>query len=345
MKRHIYINGAEQISIQKPLSEEWIDNPILYDGQYTRSIDPDFKSYLSPLEARRMGKILKRALVTSISLLNKVRIEHPDAIITGTGLGCIENTELFLDSLCKNGETLLKPTYFMQSTHNTISSLLAIQIKSHGYNVTYAHKGLSFDSALFDAYLQMKLGKINNALVGGHDEMTPSYFRLLEKINYVGGTMKGVAGEVSVSTFLSFEKDNSLCELLGIRIIYKPTPSKLRVILEQLLIENNLNFSDIDAIMTGINGNSINDNVYTEYINALSTTLPLIRYKHIFGECYTSSGLGLYAAANCLNMNKFPEHMVYENKLQFCNCKIILLLNHSDGKSFSLTLLKSLCGN
>lgn len=345
MKRHIYINGAEQISIQKPLSEEWIDNPILYDEQYTRSIDPDFKSYLSPLEARRMGKILKRALVTSISLLNKVSIEHPEAIITGTGLGCIENTELFLDSLCKNGETLLKPTYFMQSTHNTISSLLAIQTKSHGYNVTYAHKGLSFDSALFDAYLQLKLGKINNALVGGHDEMTPSYFRLLEKINYVGGTMKGVAGEVSVSTILSLEKDNSLCELLGIRIIYKPTPSKLRVILEQLLIENNLNFSDIDAIMTGINGNSINDNVYTEYINALSATLPLIKYKHIFGECYTSSGLGLYAAANCLNKNKFPKHMVYENELQFCNCKIILLLNHSDGKSFSLTLLKSICGN
>ena len=210
MKRNIYINAAEQISIQKPLCLEWIENPIFYDVKYTRSIDPDFKNYLSPLEARRMGKILKRALVTSISLLNKVGIEKPDAIITGTGLGCIENTELFLESLCNNGETLLKPTYFMQSTHNTISSLLAIHTKSHGYNVTYAHKGISYDSALFDAFLQLRLGKISNALVGGHDEMTPSYFTLLEKINYVGGKMDGVCGEAAVSTFLSNSKEEKL---------------------------------------------------------------------------------------------------------------------------------------
>lgn len=341
---NIYINGAEQISIQKPLSLEWMDNPILYDVKYTRSIDPDFKAFLTPLEARRMGKILKRAIVTSISLLNKVRVCKPEAIITGTGLGCIENTEFFLDSLCNNGETLLKPTYFMQSTHNTISSLLAIYTKAHGYNVTYAHKGISYDSALFDAYLQLKLGKISNALVGGHDEMTPSYFKLLEKINYVGGNMDGVCGEAAVSTFLSFQKENSLCELIGIRIIYKPTPAKLRVALEQLLIECKLSFANIDAIMTGVNGNPLNDNVYIDYINALPPQLPLLKYKHIFGECYTSSGLGIYAAAHCLHKNTFPEHMVYRNTISEEKEKVILVLNHSDGKSFSLTLLKSICG-
>ena len=345
MKRRIYINGAEQISIQKPLCEEWIDDPISYNVKYTRSIEPDFKAFLSPIEARRMGKILKRALVTSLSVLRKCGIEKPEAIITGTGLGCIENTELFLDSLCRNGESLLKPTYFMQSTHNTISSLLAIHTKSHGYNVTYAHKGISYDSALFDAYLQLGLGKINNALVGGHDEMTPSYFNLLEKIDYVGGNMQGVCGEAAVSTILSCDKNNSLCELLGIRIIYKPTPHKLRVLLEQMLIECELDFSDIDAIMTGINGNIANDNVYMEYTNALPAQIPLLKYKHLFGECYTSSGFAIYTAAHCLHKNKFPGHMVYRNNISTKADKVILLMNHSDGKNFSLTLLRSICGN
>lgn len=345
MKRRIYINGAEQISIQKPLCEEWMDNPISYDVNYARSIEPDFKAYLSPNEARRMGKILKRALVTSLSALKNSGIEKVQAIITGTGLGCIENTELFLDSLCRNGESLLKPTHFMQSTHNTISSLLAIQTKNHGYNVTYAHKGISYDSALFDAFLQIGLGKIDNALVGGHDEMTPSYFNLLEKIDYVGGNMQGVCGEAAVSTILSTDKNNSLCELLGIRIVYKPTPHKLRVILEQMLMDCEIDFSDIDGIMIGVNGNEANDKVYMEYINALPAQIPLLKYKHLFGECYSSSGFGVYSIAHCLHKNRFPNHMIYRNNMAAKKDKIILLLNHSDGKNFSLTLLKSICGN
>ena len=103
----------------------------MYDESFARSIDPSFKDYISPIEARRMGKILKRAVATSKEALKAADLERVDAIITGTGYGCIENTEFFLDALSTEGEQLLKPTYFMQSTHNTISSLVAIQTKNH----------------------------------------------------------------------------------------------------------------------------------------------------------------------------------------------------------------------
>ena len=66
----------------------------------------------------------------------------------------------------------MKPTHFMQSTHNTISSLLAIRFKCHGYNATYSHRGASLESALMDAYMQIALGDIDNALVGWFDEKT-----------------------------------------------------------------------------------------------------------------------------------------------------------------------------
>ena len=42
MKRAIYIKGAEQISIQHPLCEEWMEAPVEYNVKFTRSIDPDF---------------------------------------------------------------------------------------------------------------------------------------------------------------------------------------------------------------------------------------------------------------------------------------------------------------
>lgn len=136
----IYIKTATQISIQQPLSESWMNTPVYATDEYMRSQDPNFRDWLPPLEARRMGKLMRRALVTALKALRDAEVAKPDAIITGTGLGCIENTELFLDQLCREGEEMLKPTYFMQSTHNTISSLIGIKTKCHGYNSTYSHK-------------------------------------------------------------------------------------------------------------------------------------------------------------------------------------------------------------
>lgn len=93
------------------------------------------KGLIVPAEARRMSKILKRTVCTAITALNESDIKQPDAIITGTGMGCMENSEKFLIDLSRFGEQCLKPTLFMQSTHNTISSLTAIILKCHGCDV------------------------------------------------------------------------------------------------------------------------------------------------------------------------------------------------------------------
>lgn len=342
MRKPIYIRGAEQVSIQKPLCEEWMETPIVYDVEYTRSIDPDFKQFLSPIEARRMGKILKRAVATSLRTIEKCGVKQPDAIITGTGLGCIENTELFLDALCREGEEFLKPTHFMQSTHNTISSLLAIQTKTHGYNVTYAHKGISFDSALFDAYMQFLLGKIGSALIGGHDEMTPSYFTLLKKAGYLGCEGMVTAGETAVSIMLSSAKEDAMCEISSMRMLYCPSDAKIASTIEKMLLESNLQSDGIGAIVTGVNGNKANDEAYRHIIEATRLNVPLLRYKHIFGESYTASGLGLYAAAHCLHKREVPAHMIYEGDKEPQIGKAMLLINHSDGKTITFTLIKSI---
>ena len=90
------------------------------------SIAPEEMPAIPPMAARRMKGMLKRALVTSLVALNRAGNPLPDAIITGTGLGCVEETLAFLNEIYRNGEQLLKPTCFMNSTHNTIGSLIAI---------------------------------------------------------------------------------------------------------------------------------------------------------------------------------------------------------------------------
>ena len=135
--------------------------------------EPDWRSVFSVMEARRMGRLLKRAVWTSSEALKAAGVAVPDAVIIGTDYGCIDHSEQFLKGVKGIDGAPLKPTHFMQSTHNTIASLIAIRLGCHGYNATYSHRGRSFESALRDAATQIALGDIDTALVGWFDEMTP----------------------------------------------------------------------------------------------------------------------------------------------------------------------------
>lgn len=134
----------------------------------------EIKQYLKPAEYRRMGKILRSSLLTSLKALQASGIQVPDAIVTATVLGCWENSEKILDDLPEP-----KPTLFMQSTHNTISSNIAIYLKCHGYNITYTQVDDAIDRALRKAELLIKSGKAESVLVGLHEEYTPKYIDLM----------------------------------------------------------------------------------------------------------------------------------------------------------------------
>lgn len=272
MTNRIYIRSAAQISVQKPLCEDWMADPVQLSGKYLRSQDPDFKPFLSSMQARRMGLILKRAIAVSLTALRNAGIECPDAIFTGTGLGCMENTENFLSAMCRDGEEMLPPTYFMMSTHNTISSAVAILLRCHGQNCTYSQKDISFESALLDAFLQLQVGGVSNALVGVHDETTPDTYDLLKGAGYFDGDV--TAAEASSAFVLSafstpsavlgtdVALKNPLCELADVQILHSPT---------------NL------------------ESVVNEY-NASRVILSSDYFK-LFGKCFSTSGLGAYEAA------------------------------------------------
>ena len=141
----------------------------------------DIKKYVKPLEARRMGQLMKSSLLSSLEALQQAGIDCPDAVITGTTYGCLENSERLLEEIKTEGEGMLKPTYFMQSTHNTISSNIAIKTHCHGYNVTYTQGNKSLPWAILDAEMLLANGKAKNVLVGWHDESAPFFNRLLEQ--------------------------------------------------------------------------------------------------------------------------------------------------------------------
>ena len=142
----------------------------------------ELKTYVSVLESRRMGKLMKASLLTSLKALDIAGIERPDAIITATAMGCLENSERLLEQIEAEGETSIKPTYFMQSTHNTLGSNIAIRTKCHGWNVTFTHGKQSLDWALREAKMLLGSGRYKRVLVGVHDESTPLYRTLQDRL-------------------------------------------------------------------------------------------------------------------------------------------------------------------
>lgn len=141
------------------------------------------KEFVQPMEARRMGKLLKAATIASQQALNIAGIECPDAIITATSLGMLETSEKFLNAMIVDGEEALSPTLFMQSTHNTIGSAIAIRNKCNGYNITYTQGAKSFDWAMQDAIRLIEEGEANTVLVGSYDESAPIFNSFLQRLN------------------------------------------------------------------------------------------------------------------------------------------------------------------
>ena len=323
MKYDCYISGVNQVSSQIPLSEEWLLNPVLIDNTYSRAIEPDIKQMISPIEARRMSKILKRALATALTTLKETNVNSPDAIIMGTGKGCLENSEKFLTDLSEYGENGLKPSLFMQSTHNTISSLIAINLKCHAYNNTYSHLGVSFESALMDAWIQISHGRINTALVGAHDEVTP----LMSTIMRENNPEVGCISESSVTALLSNQGTEGQCKVAEVRIFHKPDMEELT---------ESLNEKD-QILLLGLNGNVQNDSQYHNLLGNLGFSPAVLKYKNIFGENFSSSAIAFYVAVTLLKNQRIPEFMIEKNKpILEKSIKRITVLNHSENTDWGL---------
>lgn len=141
----------------------------------------EVKQLIGPMKARRMGRLLKSALLTSLRALTEAKVEMPDAIVTATAWGTMEYSEQLLLQL-QEGERELKPTWFMQSTHNTISSLVAIQLGCHGYNITFSQGTHSREWAMRQARLLLRLGRCRTVLVGSHDESTELFNSFLSQM-------------------------------------------------------------------------------------------------------------------------------------------------------------------
>ncbi len=141
---------------------------------------------------RRMSKQVRLAVATGIEALKHIEEseEHKlnkvlKGIITATGFGLIEDSEKFLCNIIENGNELLNPTAFIQSTFNTVGANISLLKSYNGYNMTYVDNGNSLVSALQDAILLLNEEDDSAfVLLTAFDEFTEHIAQIIAELSH-----------------------------------------------------------------------------------------------------------------------------------------------------------------
>lgn len=347
-----YINGMGCISAQNTFETEFLSEitineteNVLYANQ------PSYKEFIPPAAIRRMAKGVKMGIAASTKALKEANIETPDAIITGTGMGCVEDSEKFLKAILDNKEEFLTPTSFIQSTHNTVGGQIALGLQCKGYNFTYVNGAVSFETALLDAKMQIENKEANAILVGGIDETAQHTLDLYKLINVIKSEedqpysvleskSEGIVFSEGASFFVleNQKKENSYASVEAISVVNTLEINEVENYIETFLADNNLKITDIDAVVLGNNGDVEFDSYY-DVSNSIFKNTPQMYYKHLSGEYNTASAFGLWMASNVLKNQQIPQ-VVSVNLMQKENYQTVLLYNQYRGKDHSLIVLK-----
>src|SRR5690606_29386489 len=172
MIKPIHIQGMAGISIQPTIEPDYFFDSILpYTQNPIPARDPDYKALIPALQLRRMNKSMRMAIFTAQLALQEAGRTAVDAVITGTGLGCLRDSERFVEALLADEGQSLNPTPFIQSTHNMAAAAIALALKCNGYNMTYVNNANSFESVLLDGMVYLGEHPDATILLGGVDEL------------------------------------------------------------------------------------------------------------------------------------------------------------------------------
>ena len=353
MKKPVYINSTGSVSAQKTFDNAtFLDEITEYNATELAVVDPDYKVYISAAAARRMAKGIKMSTVSSQTALKEAGLENVDAIIVGTGLGCLDDSSTFVGDIINNNEQFLTPTRFIQSSHNTVAGQIALMLGCKGYNFTYVNSAVSFESSLLDALMQLENDEVRHILVGGVDEMVQHHVRSHQLIghfktesvtqtNFLTSKTEGtIMGEGSHFFVLANQQQESTyAELLAVNIYNTISKDRLPYLVASFLTDNQMSVKDIDLLILGNNGDVNFDTYYSLLCETLFKTTPKAHYKHLSGEFDTASAFGFWLAAKIIKTQTVPE-VVKSNSFKCADVKTILIYNQYRGENHSLVLLR-----
>ena len=340
------------VSAQNNIEVDFLENAVVNETENViYAQQPSYKELIPPAMIRRMAKGVKMGIYASTKAMNEAGMQNPEAIITGTGMGCVEDSEKFLKAIIDNKEEFLTPTSFIQSTHNTVGAQIALGLQCKSYNFTYVNGAISLESALIDAKMQIEMDGVDSVLVGGVDETASHTLDLYKLRNIIkksedvpysilNSNSKGIVfGEGAAFFALESDvKESSYAKLTDVSVKNVMKPDDVEGFIYDFLAANNISIDNIDAVALGNNGDVDFDSYYDVSTSILKNT-PQVYYKHLSAEYNTASGFGLWLAATIIKKQSIPS-VVKMNALDKTNYETVLLYNQYQGRDHSLILLQ-----
>ncbi|MFZ6011539.1 MAG: beta-ketoacyl synthase N-terminal-like domain-containing protein [Bacteroidota bacterium] len=347
----VYIKGIGNISPQHTaFGATWLNPPNAARENKLSCIEPDYHAWIDPRHTRRMSRIIKMGVAAAYMALKESGVERPDAIITGTGYGCLEDTGTFLNKMIENNERALNPTPFIQSTHNTIGSQIALLLQCQGYNQTYTHGTFSFENVLLDALVQLSEFPERNILAGGIDEITPVSHQIQTRFGkfrasvdnslnlFADGAQGTLHGEGSAFFVLTgSSSQQNIARVESVRTYYKPSDAGLMNGIESLLSEASIKPGDIDLVLSGTSGDTRIDAQLDRILTSVFALNAIGRFKHLCGEYPVASSFALALGAKILQTQQVPAIVVSIDR----PLKHLLIFNQYFGTHYSLILLQA----
>lgn len=314
--KSIYIHRMSAINPQTGVE----GGRMLSQGKRLMAVEPDYKLCIPDAGIRRrMSRMVKMGVAAAMECLKDYDPCEIDAIITATGLGCLGDTEKFMNSVLDNNERLLNPTAFIQSTFNTIGAQIALLCKNHHYNMTYVHRGFSFESALWDAQMMLEEEEADRVLVGGVDELTETQYRIMERMGF---WKNRVAGEGAHFFILGGKTEDCLGKIGGMLMFRGPMPSaEVEVRIGHFLESRQIKVEEIDLVLLG-----------DERVPGLFSDSFTLDFKQYGGEYHTASAFALWLGSDLLGGQevwdipvKDVKRVLIYNNYRDVNHSVILL--------------------
>ena len=275
-----YIHKVTSISYQNSFLQNNVNESLVEITEDNVLISPDYKKYVIPAALRRLSPILRMAVAAAKECQEAINIPF-EAISVGTALGCLTDTEKFLNVINTVEGDILSPTSFIQSTHNTISGLISLELKNHSYNMTHTQNNVSFEMALIDAILCCDEGK-SFVLLGVADEG----IEFLNKLKPIVISEDSIV--TSGTTFFALSKNKSISEIGFYTCQTKIKTENVEGEIESFLRNLKIDSEEIDII-------------YSNYASIRFPSEKIINYEKFSGMYFTSNAFGVHMAHDWLN--------------------------------------------
>lgn len=320
MKLYIHSAGIISAAGNNNADEFLVTVPTQEAGTMWLCREPDYSHYIPAMQLRRMSKAVRMGIGASKIALQKAGIEKPDAFSVGTAYGCLQDTEVFLSKMVNQQEQMLTPTAFIQSTHNTVAGQIALLHGCKGHNLTFVHRGHSFEQAMINTTLYLSEHPQHTVLVGGIDELTTTADTVLQSF--------GKTNNAEGSSFFAVSNQSSSVCVHDITTLTTKNTATIAEAIEAMLQRHQWTMDDIDAVLVGVTGDATVDTSYKLLTQQIFQQTPQLSFKNLCGDYPTATAFALGLLLEC-RYKGFPGECII-NQAPKSIGKTMIVSNYED---------------